>query len=123
VAPHRWDVILSWPARQDFQTIIAWTADTFGRAQANSYRATLIAALRRLEGGPTVLGTLARDEIGRGRRTLHVNRTGGRGRHVILFETRDNGIVNVLRILHDAMDLPRHIPPSELQEDAMPFAP
>jgi toxin ParE1/3/4 len=45
--------------------------------------------------------------------TLHVARKRRRGRHFILFRADTNpnrGLIDVLRILHDAMDLERHVP-------------
>ena len=38
---------------------------------------------------------------------------GRKGRHFIMFRTghdKDRKVIEVLRILHDAMDLPRHLP-------------
>jgi toxin ParE1/3/4 len=44
--------------------------------------------------------------------TLHVTRRGRKGRHVVLFRMEDmkNNVIEVLRILHDAMDFARHLP-------------
>ncbi len=66
--------------------------------------------LSRLESGPRIDGLRQRDEIGPGMRTLHVGRP---GRHVILFRvgSKADRTIDVLRILHDAMDLARHAPP------------
>jgi toxin ParE1/3/4 len=43
-------------------------------------------------------------------RTLHIGRRGRRARHLILFRVVPDGAVEVLRFLHDAMDLPRYLP-------------
>ena len=67
---------------------------------------TLVAAL---EAGPEIAGSAARDEIPPGLRSLHVGRLGRRGRHFILYRPAVGEVVEVLRILHDAMDLARHI--------------
>jgi toxin ParE1/3/4 len=66
-------------------------------------------ALSRLESGPRIIGVRQRDEIGSGLRTLHVGRP---GRHVILFRVGSaaDRTIDVLRILHDAMDLARRAP-------------
>lgn len=42
--------------------------------------------------------------------SLHVARRNRRGRHFILFRATEAGQIQVVRILHDAMDLARHIP-------------
>ena len=57
-------------------------------------------------------GARKRDDIAGGLMTLHVARGQRRGRHLILYRARttsDPPVVDVLRLLHDAMDLPRHL--------------
>lgn len=108
----RWRVVLGALAERDFAAIVAWTAERFGERQADVYRETLVAAMRALEQGPTTAGARARDEILVGLRSLHVARGGRRGRHFIIFrvvEGADPGAIQVVRILHDAMDLARQI--------------
>jgi toxin ParE1/3/4 len=61
--------------------------------------------------GPDVPGSAARDEIQEGLRTLHVARQGRCGRHFIMYRAADGSVIEVARILHEAMDLARHIPP------------
>ena len=114
-----WDVQLSARAGDDFDEIIDWTADRFGRRQANSYVTTLSEALRALSRGPTVTGVRTRPEIGSHIYTLHVARGGRRGRHFILFrvDQEEARTIVVLRILHDAMDLVRHVPPDGEKND------
>jgi toxin ParE1/3/4 len=51
-----------------------------------------------------------RDEIGAGIRTLHVARQGRKGRHFVAFSVTEGHIINVLRLLHDSMDLAKHLP-------------
>jgi toxin ParE1/3/4 len=36
---------------------------------------------------------------------------GRRGRHFIMYRAASGNVIEVVRILHDAMDLARHIPP------------
>ena len=102
-----WTVRLTDTAAADFDNILRWTADHFGAGQAASYGKLLAASLSRLERGPAIAGARQRDEIGAGLRTLHVGR---RGRHIILFRIGSvpDRTIDVLRILHDAMDLARH---------------
>jgi len=102
-------------AEVDFQDIVGWTAEHFGEAQARVYAATLSAALEALIGGPSLPGVKSRDDISKGLFTLHVARSGRKGRHFVLFRIgEDRGVeaIDVLRVLHEAMDLPRHVPPS-----------
>jgi toxin ParE1/3/4 len=108
-------VRLTAAAEADFRDIIGWTAGQFGDAQARAYAEAIAMALETLTDGPDVPGVRARDEILRGHLTLHVARRGRTARHFIMFrfeKAEDGGIIEVLRILHDAMDFsPR--PPSE----------
>jgi toxin ParE1/3/4 len=73
-------------------------------------------AIEALHGGPEVVGTKARDEIARGVRTLHVARQGRKGRHLVVFKAAEGQIVEVLRLLHDSMDLARHVPAADDQQ-------
>lgn len=108
-----WSVRVSAAAEADLQGILRWTLEHFGAAQARVYSETLAAALEALAAGPTVVGARARNDIYKGLFTLHVARRGRKGRHFVIFRFgRDQGreVVEVLRVLHDAMDLPRHLP-------------
>lgn len=109
-------VRLAATAEADFAAIIAWTVEQFGAAQARIYAETLAAALIALRSGPGVAGVKQRDEIGKDLCTLYVARDRRRGRHFILFRLRADERpprIEVLRILHDAMDLGRHLPGGE----------
>jgi toxin ParE1/3/4 len=105
----QWTVRLTAAAASDFQRILEWTAEQFGERQAFVYAETLAMALEALAEGPSVIGAKPRDEIIKGLFSLHVARRGRKGRHFIMFRVapRDHAI-DVLRLLHDSMDLPRH---------------
>jgi toxin ParE1/3/4 len=109
LADPAWRVRLGAVAERDFIDIIAWTRERFGPRQARVYRQTLLLAIQALEHGPEPLGTRLREEIGEGVRTLHIARAGRRGRHFILYRAHGQ-VIEVVRILHDAMDLARHMP-------------
>jgi toxin ParE1/3/4 len=108
-----WTVRLTKTAESDYQSIVAWTLTMFGDLQARIYADTLSAALVALTAGPTTVGANERSEIGKGIFTLHVARGGHKGRHFVLFRVgpgKRQRHIEVLRLLHDAMDLTRHIP-------------
>lgn len=108
-----WTVRTSATADDDFEKIIAWTAQEFGPAQALRYADTLIDAIEALSRGPDIPGVKVRDDIAKGLFTLHAARSGRKARHFIVFRIGDHRgqpVIDILRILHDAMDLPRHIP-------------
>jgi len=111
-----WLVRLTAAAEADFEGILRWTSEQFGPAQARVYAGTLSAALQSLAEGPKTIGAKSRDDIAKGVFMLHVARKGRKGRHFILFRIgNDKGrkAIEVLRLLHDAMDLVRHLPPND----------
>jgi len=60
------------------------------------------------------LGVRARADIAPGLYTLHISRNRRRGRHIILFrlaQEQGQPLIVVGRILHDSMDIVRHLPP------------
>ena len=108
----RWTIRLAEAAGQDYQAILRWTVENFGRAQARTYAKTLNSALQDLAQGPDVIGARLREDIGPDIHTLHVARHGRKGRHFVVFRispSPDASIIEVLRLLHDSMDLPRHL--------------
>ena len=106
----QWTVRLSAAAEKDFQGIVEWTIEHFGEAQALVYAETLALALAALAAGPSLVDAKQRDEILKGLCSLHVARRGRKGRHFVMFRIAACGgnVVEVLRVLHDSMDLPRH---------------
>lgn len=111
-----WTVRLTAAAEADFEEILRWTVDRFGEAQARIYAETISAALNVLAAGPTIVGARKRDDILKGIFTLHVARKGRKGRHFVMFRVGrapEREVIEVLRLLHDAMDLQRHLPSAE----------
>jgi toxin ParE1/3/4 len=111
--PQTWPVRLAAAAESDFQNILAWTLEQFGPAQARAYAETLSAALEALTEGPTLAGVRDRGDILPSLMSLHVARQGQKGRHFVVFRVSTGSTppsIEVLRLLHDAMDLQRHVP-------------
>jgi toxin ParE1/3/4 len=110
---HVWTIRLAAAAEQDFREILRWTAENFGRGQARAYARTLSTALHDLARGPSIMGARLREDIDPGIRILHVARKGRKGRHLVVFRVApppSEPAIDVLRLLHDSMDLPRHLP-------------
>ena len=87
--------------------------ERFAEAQAQRYAETISAALTELAAGPLVAGAVKRDDIREGIFTLHVARKSRKGRHFIMYRvghTPEGEVMEVLRLLHDAMELERHLP-------------
>ena len=103
-------VRLAAQAELDFSEILAWTVENFGERQAQTYAETLVLAIEALHDGPGQLGAKARDDIEPGIRILHVARPGRAGRHFVVFREAPDQCIDVLRLIHDRMDLARHTP-------------
>ena len=66
-------------------------------------------AIEALTDGPEILGAKVSEDIGPGIYTLHVARQGRKGCHFVIFRKAEERTIDVLRLLHDSMDLARHI--------------
>ncbi len=94
---HCWTVRLTAAAEADFEGILRWTVDQFGKAQARLYAETMSAVLIDLAGGPTIDGARRRDVILKGLFTLHVARKGRKGLHFVMFRIGRAADVNGCR--------------------------
>jgi toxin ParE1/3/4 len=111
-----WRIRLAAAAEKDFVAIIQWTAEYVGARQAGIYRGTLYAAFGALGEGPEIPGSMPRDDILPGPRTLHIARGGRRGRHFVMYRSTGSDTIEIVRILHDAVDLAGHIAPEYRSE-------
>jgi len=102
----RWRVRLGAAAEVDFANILKWTTENFGARQSRVYRDTLVQAIGELADGPNVAGSMARDEIMAGLRTLHVARRGRRGSHFLMYRAAPNSTIEIVRILHGVPSAP-----------------
>jgi toxin ParE1/3/4 len=112
-------VRLSALADDDIVTILARTEETFGEAARLRYETLLAVCLRDIAIDPLRPGSAARPEIGEGVRTYHLRHGRARlhrevrvakPRHFLLYRALAPEFIGVGRVLHDAMDLPQHIP-------------
>jgi len=110
MAERTWRVRLGAAAEVDFANILGWTAEKFGARQSRVYRNTLVQAIGELSDGPDIAGSKPRDEIMPGLRTLHVARHGRRGSHFLMYRAGPRSTIEIVRILHERMDLQRHTP-------------
>lgn len=108
----RWRVRLGAAAEVDFANIVKWTAENFGTQQARVYRDTLVQAIGELSEGPDIVGGKARDDVMAGLRSLHVARHGRRGIHFLMYRAAPDETIEIVRILHERMDLARHVSPA-----------
>jgi toxin ParE1/3/4 len=105
-----WSVRLVAVSEQDYQEVIKRSAQDFGSMQAEVYAETLEMAINALrEEGPDTIGVKEREEIGPGIFTLHAARHKRKASHFLVFRVLEIQTIEILRILHDRMDLARHI--------------
>lgn len=103
---------LSARASEDYRGIIRWSVEQFGSAQGRAYASVINATLEDLLAGRGTIEGRARPDIAAGIFSIHVARHGRKGRHFVIFRLvprQASQRIEVLRILHDAMDLPRHL--------------
>jgi toxin ParE1/3/4 len=87
-------------AQRDLSDIWDYTEQQWGVVQAEAYVEDIRSAVERVAAHPE--RGRARDEVREGYRSFAV------GRHAIFYIARDRG-VDVIRILHQRMDVGRHL--------------
>ncbi|MDP1738331.1 MAG: type II toxin-antitoxin system RelE/ParE family toxin [Caulobacter sp.] len=106
-------------ARRDVATALAQSEQQFGRAARRRYRLLLQRAFDDLAQDPRRPGVRDDPHLPADHRLYPVRLSRarvatadrvGNPRHVVVFRIDKQG-VEVLRLLHEAMDLPRHLPP------------
>lgn len=111
---------LSPSAEQDIEAILAWTHRKFGEQVRLRYEELLVQAILDLADEPSRVGSAARPELAKGAFTYHlrhsrdhVSRSIGRISkpwHFLLYRFAADGCLEIGRVLHDSMDLARHLP-------------
>ena len=109
---------LSDAAQIDVINLLAWTHEQFGEAARLRYQRLIVAALRDVATQPDRPGSIARPELGAGVRSWHLRlsrdraATGAeavrRPRHFLIYRL-EPALLVVGRVLHDAMELARHL--------------
>lgn len=94
------DVLLSPRAQRDVEAIWDYTVETWGDAQAETYIRQIEAALKVLADTPEI--ARACDDIRAGYRKYPV------GAHIVFFRATAKQLA-VIRILHQSMDIERHL--------------
>jgi toxin ParE1/3/4 len=98
---------------------VKWSFQEFGEAASLRYGALIGQALLDIEADPERPGSMERPAIPiQGARTYHISlsRTRVSGsrvkdpRHFVLYRRREDGVIEVARLLHDGRDVGRHLP-------------
>lgn len=114
------DYRLSNAAQADIVNILAWTQEHFGEAARLRYERLLVTALRDIALGPNRTGSISRPELGDDVRSYHLRHSRDRARHesgivhrprhFLLYRFARADMVGIGRVLHDAMEIERHLP-------------
>jgi toxin ParE1/3/4 len=106
------------PARDDIDTVLAKSREVFSTVAQKRYSALIRAAFRDLAANPLRIGSKELAGSRPGLRAYHLANSRGRvadssvrnPRHLIIYRLNGTEVVEILRILHDAMDPDRHLP-------------
>jgi toxin ParE1/3/4 len=111
---------LSDAAQADVIDLLAWSQEQFGEVARLRYESLIVAALRDVASQPDRPGSIKRPELGAGVRSWHLRLSRdhlGAGaavarmpRHFLIYRF-EPGLLVVGRVLHDAMELARHLDP------------
>ena len=112
--------VLAPAAAVDIESILAWSHEHFGEEARRRYEALILKAILDVAERPDRAGVQNRPEIASDARTYHLCYSRHRGaagigsvkepRHFLLFRPRADGAIEIGRVLHDSMDLSRHLP-------------
>ncbi|CUX48082.1 Plasmid stabilization system protein [Agrobacterium tumefaciens str. Cherry 2E-2-2] len=114
------DFRLSTAAQADIIEILAQTHERFGELARLRYEYLLVTALRDLVAEPDRIGSISCPELGNDVRSYHLRHSRDRARHesgivrrprhLLLFRLAGPDLIGVGRVLHDAMEIERHLP-------------
>jgi toxin ParE1/3/4 len=115
---HRY--VISPATERDIQAILSWTHERFGQRGRLRYESLLVRAIQDVAENPKRIDSRSRSEIAMDSRTYPLWHSRNRvvpakervhrPRHFLLYRIRGNGQVEIGRVLHDCMDMVRHLP-------------
>jgi toxin ParE1/3/4 len=107
-------------AQADIVDLLAHTEANFGELARRRYEGLLINGLRDIAADPQRIGSAARPELGKTGRSYHLRYSRDRARdvngilhrphHLVLYRVTDSHLLDIGRVLHDAMEIERHLP-------------
>ena len=107
-------------ARADIVDILKVSQTQFGDQARQRYQKLILAALQAIAGTPYRIGSHERDELAPGLRSYHLaysrqqakhpHGTVKSPRHVVFYRVANDEVIEVVRLLHDAMDVQLHLP-------------
>lgn len=108
---------LSRPAQADLAHILATSAERWGIEATHRYAAILAAAMRKVAADPDGPTTRGRAELSKGIRSFHIrhafpddpNVKVRHPVHVLYYRAIRPGLIEIVRVLHERMELGRHV--------------
>jgi len=108
---------LARPAQIDLANILATSAERWGTGGRQRYAAVLAAAMRQVADQPEGPLTKKRPELRSGIRSFHVrytrrsaeDATVRRPVHVLYYRVAQEGVIEIVRVLHERMEPSRHL--------------
>lgn len=107
-------------ARADIVAILSLSQRQFGDQARQRYQALILAAFQGIAEVPHRVGSQDRSELAPGVRSYHLNfsrqqaklpqGTVKKPRHLVLYRVASDEVVEIIRLLHDAMELHLHLP-------------
>jgi toxin ParE1/3/4 len=108
---------LARPAQIDLTRILATSAERWGAEGRQRYATMLVAAMRQVAAEPEGPLTKKRPELRSGLRSFHVRYACStpaaakvrRPFHVLYYRVARNGVIEIVRVLHERMEPSRHL--------------
>ena len=116
---------LARPAQIDLATILATSAERWGVEGRRRYAANLVAAMRQVAAEPAGPLTRKRPELRAGLRSFHIRHVRSpataaevkRPVHVLYYRVAQNGVIEIVRVLHERMEPNRHLDELPTEDD------
>lgn len=101
----------------DIADTLRFTQVRLGESVRNRYQDLLQTTFHSIAKQPTLPGSKMRDELSPGLRSLHLSfnvlqKTDGRvirPRHIVFYRAGTDQVIEILRVLHDAMEVAQHL--------------
>lgn len=107
-------------ARTDIVDILRLSQAQFGDQARRRYQALILAALQAIADTPYRIGSHDRDELAPGLRSYHLIYSRQQAkllhgvvkspRHIVFYRVGDGDVIEIVRLLHDAMEVQLHLP-------------
>jgi toxin ParE1/3/4 len=94
-------------AKRDIVEVLEFTKGRWGLEQARAYGELIREALVAIVNDPRC--GKKRDGVRPGILAYHIGQRGRPARHIVFYRIGAAGAVEIVRLLHDAMDLERHL--------------